>query len=385
PSGLLAHGIPRVVLEGGTIDLSGVSFDQVPERFDNLAVRIEPLDGDPFAMSFNISSQVTGAPSGPLENAPDSFEISGRVLPQDDIAEVDLVFGAPLLLAPIPGLSEASLSFESIGFEYPYTFRVGELEVLDSRNNDPVVRIPRAAISLRELTTNIEDIYFSRIELDDVEIFAEVDRAGYSNIARLLGIPDLGPLEAILPDRADRRALREAAEQAARARAEAAANNPDPSPTNSEPGERAPRLCEGRKWFECFPQTLLIDGLRMEVLVHDEGVALRTVDIEIPTLTASQRVINFQMDLEFELTMTERGEGQVGVIGLEFIYYWLTDAWSSELTIQALDLAHFFRITTYPNVLGLTSGVIDGVLRVQERRPVDGNLEFEADPLRLSN
>ena len=371
---LFASGLPRITIAGGAVDFRASIDESVPERIANLNLTVNPTDGG-YACGFDLSADVHGLGNGPFVRAPSRFVLSGAVDPDDDIGEAMLGFDSPLELDSVPGLDEIQLRFHAVGYEHPNILRLDEVELLDRRSRTVVLQVPELRVTFRYPTFDLEDLHLSMVEADGLRAYVEIDRQGRSNIARLLGLSGAGPLAHILPEH-QRRRLEEGADDPAPVPDEQIEQAPQPE--SAEAGEPA-GWCTNRDWWECFPQTLAITNVTMEVLVHDEGQVLRTVDIEIPSIRAGKRLLNFQMDVTTALTMTERGVGPVGTGSFDLIYYWMSERWRVELGFDAVDLGRFYEVSPYPNVLNLRTGVLDGSLILADDRPGGGDFRIGAD------
>ena len=372
---LLASGLPQVSIVGGEIDFPAAVDDSVPDRVTNLTIDVRPTNSG-YACAFDLSADVQGLGNGPFVRAPQHVELSGAVTPEDDVGEVMLGFGGPLELESVPGLDEVQLRFNAVGYEHPNVFRFDEVELLDRRSRTVVLHLPELRVTVRDMTLDIADLHLSMVEADGVRAYVEIDRQGRSNIARLLGLEGAGPLAHILPEH-QRRRLEEGNDAQPIPAPEQA--EPEVPEAEADPPRETMGWCVDKDWWECFPQTLAVTNVTMEVLVHDEGQVLRTVDIAVPSIRAGKRLLNFQMDVTAEMTMTERGVGPVGTASLDLIYYWMSERWRVELGFDDVNLGQFYEVSPYPNLLNLRTGILNGSLVLADDRPAGGDFRIGTD------
>ncbi|MBN1947513.1 MAG: penicillin-binding protein [Bradymonadales bacterium] len=370
---LVAAGMPRVSVTGGGIDLSGASLEGAPAYVDDLEIRIDPT-GSGHACDFQLDARVVELEIEALTEPVRQVSLRGHLAPEDDVAVVELGLGEPVELRQIPGFPEITLRVGSVGFNYPYTFTIEELEVVDRRTRYTVVRVPRLEVSLAELTFDPRRIYLSLVKAQGIRVSVDIDRQGRTNVARLLGVPGAGPLGYLLPP--DRRVQEEdqpippiqppveGVELAAR--------------TEPEPRSALEQELARRRWWEIMPQMTDLSDITFEILVHDEGRPIRTLDLEIPQVVAAKRLYHFQMDFSAEARLVERGVGGVGSIAAEVVYYYLPENWSLELTFNQVDLQRFIDVMPFPNLLGIVGGQLNGMLMLVDNRPEE-NLQMDGD------
>lgn len=362
--------VPTVSVSGGDVALLGVEDTHLPSGLGDVELAVSATSS---GTRFDLQASLQGLGEGPFARPPTGFALGGLFNAEDDVAEVTLTFAQPLELAAVPGIPEVSMRIGALGYEHPNTVTVDNLEFVETATQSRVVWVPELEIALRQLTTSLADIQLDLVKAAGVRTYIEIDRQGRSNIARLLGMSGAGPLQSILPERV-RRALDDEDS------AEPPAPVPVPAPAVAERDEDAPPgWCENQRWWDCFPQTLEITDLAAEVLVHDSGQVLRTIDVELPSFIAGKRLINFQMDVSTSLQVSERGVGPIGAIDLDLIYFWLSGRWRVELDLENIDLGRALDISPYPNVLRIRSGVVDGEMMVSDHRPVDGELHIRPD------
>ncbi len=371
---LFALGVPQVSITGAHFDFSDTSLESVPQHLRDMEVSVEPL-GDGFDVRFSVTSAIEGMPAGPFTRAPTFVSIAGDVAPRDESISIDVGFGEPLELDEVPGLRDLVMRFQGVGYEHPNTLVVKDIDLLDGRTRARVLNIPELEVGVRSLELDLEKLELDLVAATGIRAYVEIDRQGRSNIARLLGLEGAGPLMHILPEH-QRQALEEDANQD-----ETPQTPPTPDETTPTPVQTASSggFCHNKDWWECFPQTLELHDINMEVIVHDDGQVLRTVDLHIPSFMAGKRLLNFQMDATTGFTMTERGEGLVGSATLDVIYYWMSERWRVELGLESVDLGRFYEVSPYRNMFNLVSGILDGAITVADDRPSGGDLRVGTD------
>lgn len=379
--GVLALGAPRVRVSGGSVDLSQVARPGLPSAVRDLELSVDS-DGDGLALRFELGAAIEGLDVDALRVPPERIELSGRVHPDDEVAEVMLGFGGPFELAGSGGLEDVVITLSGVGFEYPYTFRARGIEVLDGRTRATAVSIPELTVALRQLTLDPEDIHLSLVEARGVRVYAEVDQDGRNNLARLLGLPPTWPFE---PPPAEDEAGSEdedggGADEAAgdEPAAVVAASAPPVAATGAEEDEGF-NPCRRRRWHECAPQTIDLSDLAVELIVHEDGRQVRTLDLIVPELRASQRLLNFQMDVATRVQVVERGVGTIGAGGLELVYYWMNNRWRASFDLDRFDLGHVVRLAGEDAPGLLESGVVAGDLEIADERPAGGPVRVEGD------
>lgn len=372
---LFALGVPQVSITGGHFDFSEASLESAPQHLRDMDVSVEPL-GDGFDLRFTVTSSIEGMDAGPFTRAPTFVSITGDVAARDESVSIDVGFGEPLELDEVPGLEDLVMRFQGVGYEHPNTLVVKDVDLLDGRTRARVLNIPELEVGVRSLELDLAKLELDLVAATGIRAYVEIDRQGRSNIARLLGLEGAGPLMHILPEH-QRQALEESANQEEQ---QEGPENPEVAPPPTpERTARSGGFCYNKDWWECFPQTLELHDVNMEVLVHDDGQVLRTVDIHIPSFMAGKRLLNFQMDATTGFTMTERGEGLVGSATVDVIYYWMSERWRVELGLESVDLGRFYEVSPYRNMLNLVSGILDGSITVADDRPSGGDLRVGTD------
>ncbi len=390
--GVLALGTPRVRVRGGSVDLSQVARPGLPSAVRDLELSVDS-DGEGLALRFEFGAAIQGLDVDALRVPPERIELSGRVHPDDEVAEVMLGFGGPFELAGSGGLEDVVITLAGVGFEYPYTFRARGIEILDGRTRATAVSIPELTVAVRQLTLDPEDIHLSLVEARGMRVYAEVDQDGRNNLARLLGLPPTWPFEPP-PEEAgagegdgsgegegegavEGEGGEPAGDQPATATAAGTAQAAPAAGADDEDAGFNP--CRRRRWHECAPQTIDLSDLAVELIVHEDGRQVRTLDFIVPELRASQRLLNFQMDVATRAQVVERGVGTIGAGGLELVYYWMNNRWRASFDLDRFDLGHFVRLLGEDAPHLLESGVVAGQLEVADERPAGGPVRVEGD------
>jgi hypothetical protein len=352
---LMGGVLPTVRVLDAQLDVSGARGDNPPPGLRDVDIEVISA-GVGLACDFSVTAEFEALGNELLARPFRRLELRGSVNPGDELAQVMLATGEPMELVQLPGLPELSVRVSEVGYEYPYTFRVRGLELVERRTREPVLRAPELVVSLQELTTEPERLYISLLEIDGLRLYLDMEAGGRTNLDRLLGL-ERGLLAQLgLP-------VGEDDEEPPR-------EQPPATTTPEEPREPTAweRELRRRKWWEIAPQTTVLTDLQVE-LRYDHEDGRRALRLELPNLRAAKRLLNFQMDVSTEAIVSERGGGRLAVLGAEFVFYYMTDHWRLELNLEDLDAGRLVEVVPIPNPLEVLDGRFTGTLAVAENRP----------------
>ena len=381
---LLCMGLPRVHIEGGVLDLSRAAppaleaalpelLPELPSRISDIALDVEPAGSD-IAASFELHASFDGVEAGPSVRLPNSLSVSGHVAPEDDVLEVMFDFAEPVQVSSLPGAESIVFRFGDIGYEHPHAARLRDLEILDGRTQSPVVLIPELMVRFEERPEGLEGVLeqVSLVETSGIRLYAQVDQYGRTNVSELLGIDSRFPLGSLFPEPP----LANPVDGDA---TDPVADATQDADDGAEPAAERTRLCRSRRWWNCFPQTLEVNDVALELVLHEDGRTLRTLDVTLPRLRTGQRLLNFQMDLVAEVAISEREIGELGSIAVDFIYYWREERWSLDLDMSDLQLAALVDLSPEPPAFAIESGTLNGSVGITDNRETSQSVDSRGD------
>ncbi len=229
----------------------------------------------------------------------DEVSVEGRFADTDDF-EVNLRPATPVVWEDDAG----SVTAGSVGFTTPRTLSAGDVEVRVSGQDGPLVRVGALELELRELTTELDDLYMARLDVADLDVSADLDEAGWPVFLPREEEPVEGTPE-------------EPGAVAAAA-----------------PGAGDEELWAGRRWWEKIPQRIDLRGARFSLsrAGADEEIWLENLDVAY-----ALRALGLQADLEISASI-RRGDARAGTIDIETVWEWAHGNLEYDVTIEGFDL-----------------------------------------------
>jgi hypothetical protein len=244
----------------------------------------------------------------------------------------------PLRVQGFGAVAELSASMSALSFTWPYTFAAENLQLVWSEQEEPVVSIPSATLGLRELTTDLDELYFSDLQLVGPSVHVELGEGGVPTfLTRALGVSNARPASEAGEGSGDAAA----AEISGTAEAqEGSAEEPAALPTT--PTEEPAGLWADRTWWEKIPQRISASGLNVVVNSSNgvHGFALTDA-----TLEYALRVFNFQMDLTVNGALASRG-GAGQPIRVQAVWGWQDQNLQANIDVPELALDHLVGLLT---------------------------------------
>jgi hypothetical protein len=348
---------PSILFEGGRLSYSQQGAGQEDLNLvEDISGQV--LAGEEAGLNVEIRADLVSVAIPEIE-AMGPLQFSLEQNPTEDRFAVDLSFDTPVRFSGIPGITGGEVSLQSVGFLSPNSFSVEGLMLIESETDRRLIQIGDLTFSLRTLTLDPEEIYLSMVEAREVILDLDLDTEdGIKQLAMFDGIhmgeragssdtvDGEGEIEGIL----ETDDMEERAHIAARW-----------------------NFCAGRKWNECAPQTLLVEPLDILLTVPNEEAETEQVAINFPSIRASQRLINFQMDLSTSMTVAREDGDQIVSMEIDWIYYWMTKRWRTETHIQSLDLGQTSELISAFGFPAIESGDLSLDLTIRENRPDGGN------------
>jgi hypothetical protein len=278
----------------------------------------------------------------PLEgDVPSAWDVAAR-LGRDGLEQVQLhPTGALVVRAPAlaPG---ARLELDGAGFSAPYHLTAFGVRVWLEEAAAPHLAWATGTLALRELTTRLEDLYFSSLELGGLEVRVPVDRAtGQIALAMLRSEEGSGP-----------GATTEGAEPAEEL--DAGTEGSGVAPGDADPWA-------GRVWWERIPQRITIDGASVEVM--DAGAGATLLAVRELSVRYALRIFNMQLDASVQGRL-EGPAGDAGTVDLDAVWLWERERLDLTADLDGIDVAAV--LGALAPSLGDARGTLDVALRIDQ-------------------
>ena len=333
--------LPTVHVEGFSIQVAGngAPFDGV----EIVSAAFEGLD----AMSAHVEMVNLSAELLPVEvELSDGYRIAASWFEDDRWLRVEP--SGPIVVEPQPGVSA---SIEAIEVHYPRTGAIEGVVIEVPGQEPPIFIAERLEVELREFTTDIEQLYIARAQVDSLRADILLDDDGTPAMLN---------------------ALRPAPEEGSGEADGEEGEVVEPS----EPAELDEPLWADRRWFEKVPQTIHVRNGEVTFRRGQEH-SLRASAIE---MDYAIRAVRPQADVDLSLELESAGD-PAGDAVLHLEWNWATQALRLDLELN--DFALSALETPSPDLESLElGGVLDLTTRVRERD--DGSIADFSGTLDMS-
>lgn len=341
--------LPSVHVEGVEVRLAGQGIPLSTVTLASADVSSTPGSGT----NVDVALVLGGVALPPMITFATNWNVTG-FLPESDPWSVTARPEVPLRVQGFGAVAELSASLSAVSFTWPYTFAAENLELAWSEQDEPVLSIPSATLGLRELTTTLEDLYFSELELVSPSIHVELgDRGIPTFLARMLGLTaSAGPSPAAEESGAEPAEEGSTAPPEEGSAQEGSAEEPAPA---EPPAEDEPTgLWADRKWWEKIPQR--ISATNLNVVVNSSN-GVHGFTLSDANLEYALRVFNFQLDVTLAGTLASRG-GVGQMLNLQAVWGWQDKNLQADIELNEVSLDHLVGLLTNdpePAIGGLMS------------------------------
>jgi len=328
------QGLPSVHIADVEVRLAGQGFPLTAASLVNATLTSTPDSGS----NVDVALALGGIALPPFVTFATNWTVTAFV-PDAAPWSVSLRPEVPLRVQGFGSSSELSASVGALSFTWPYTFAAENLQFVWSEQEQPVVSIPSATLGLRELTTDLDELYFSDLQLVGPSVHVELGDGGVPTfLARVLGQSNEQPSSEVLEgsggdvpsDGSGNAAAQEGS-------AEEAAAPPTP------PGRERAGLWSDRTWWEKIPQRISATGLN---IVVNSSNGMHGFALTDATLEYALRVFNFQMDLTLNGALASRGEaGQP--LRVQAVWGWQDKNLQANIELPELSLEHLAGLLTH--------------------------------------
>lgn len=327
----------RVALATGELPTDDVHEIRVAPRPD--------IGGIEFALAVRIPALLS-LPGGVFVS-PNGFAVQGHYGSESDFGLQ--ITGDERVEVSLPGVP-SPLRLRRATVRGPATLAVDDVEIAVEGVEFEATALE---VSLRELTTRVEDLYLADARLDEPRVSLDLASMGLSRHSPRGD--ESGPPPG-------------AADGSGEGTGGRAAPSDEPGGSNTEREDAAPAAWDGRKWWERIPQQIRIADGVVEVTDRHAGSELFLSDLNVHY---ALRAIRTQLDVEMSATLGDAG-GTSGSLSSEIVWDWAKETLDLSLDVDGFKLTSL-RIPSPLLARARAGGLVDIDLRYRERD--DGSVE----------
>lgn len=319
PIELLATNV-RVVVDGQPWPLQGIELERLEGTFG----------GQTSAIDARVNVQGGRLPEPLSGNLPEEWQITVGL--QDGAPnQVQLHPETALQLAAPSVAPGVSLELDGASFAMPYHFTVFGVRLRHTSMTEPVLEWATATLTLRELTTDLEQLYMTSLEVSSPRVRLQVNSRGEPTLLAALAQRVDGSDEATpATPQPEAGSGAEAAGAGSGELGADAGSGAAVAAAASEP------LWAGRQWWEKIPQRIVMSDLRVELShVDNPGAVVALTDA---SLEYALRIFNFQLDVTLRGAL-ERDGAPKGTLDTQVVWGWERSNLRLDLNAQDVDLA----------------------------------------------